>query len=96
MSTLASIVMGYADGGDLTQKIADTKRAGKSFSEEEALDYFVQICLAMQHVHDKRILHRDLKCQVSAGRHHAPCRGTGFAPSGYLCGDLPLHLRAWL
>jgi serine/threonine protein kinase len=59
-----SIVMGYADGGDLTQKIAEVKKAGKSFSEEEALDYFVQICLAMQHVHEKRILHRDLKCQV--------------------------------
>ncbi len=74
------IVMGYADGGDLSQKIAEVKKAGKSFSEEEALDYFVQICLAMQHVHDKRILHRDLKCQVC--RHGA---GMGSFPVG-ACG----------
>jgi serine/threonine protein kinase len=56
--------MGYADGGDLSQRIAEMRRSNKSFTEEEALDYFVQICLAMQHVHDRRILHRDLKCQV--------------------------------
>lgn len=56
--------MGYADGGDLSQKIQSVKKAGKSLSEEEVLDYFVQICLALQHVHDKRILHRDLKTQA--------------------------------
>lgn len=26
-------------------------------------DYFVQICLAIKHVHDRKILHRDLKTQ---------------------------------
>ena len=30
----------------------------------QVLDYFVQICLALKHVHDRKILHRDLKSQV--------------------------------
>lgn len=29
------------------------------------LDYFVQICLALKHIHDRMILHRDIKTQVS-------------------------------
>ena len=30
----------------------------------QAMDWFVQICLSMKHVHDRKILHRDLKSQV--------------------------------
>jgi serine/threonine protein kinase len=55
------IVMDYADGGDLQTKIKEQK--GALFSENQILDWFVQICLAIKHVHDKRILHRDLKSQ---------------------------------
>lgn len=52
-----------ADGGDLSQKVNALKRANKHLSEEEALDLFVQICLAIRHVHKRRIMHRDLKSQ---------------------------------
>ena len=31
----------------------------------QVIDYFVQICLALKHIHDRKILHRDLKSQVS-------------------------------
>jgi len=55
------IVMDYADGGDLSQKIRDRK--GSFFKESEILDIFVQICLAMKHIHDRKVLHRDLKSQ---------------------------------
>ena len=33
------------------------------FSEDEVLNWFTQICLAIKHTHDKKILHRDLKSQ---------------------------------
>jgi NIMA (never in mitosis gene a)-related kinase len=57
------IVMDYADGGDMYHKIAEQKKLGRGFSERQILDWFVQICLALKHVHDRKILHRDLKTQ---------------------------------
>jgi NIMA (never in mitosis gene a)-related kinase len=62
-STLC-IIMEFADGGDLAQRVAAAKRRGAPpIPEAEALGYFLQICLALRHVHGKRILHRDLKSQ---------------------------------
>ncbi|CAJ1059944.1 serine/threonine-protein kinase Nek1 isoform X2 [Xyrichtys novacula] len=55
------IVMDYCEGGDLFKKINSQK--GVLFSEEKILDWFVQICLALKHVHDRKILHRDIKSQ---------------------------------
>lgn len=57
------IVMEYADGGDLSQRVTAIKSSRGFMSEDEALNLFVQICLALKHMHDRRILHRDLKCQ---------------------------------
>ena len=54
-----NIVTEYADGGDLEQKIKEQNK--KPFTEAEILDYFTQICLALQHLHKKKIIHRDLK-----------------------------------
>ena len=56
------IVMEYADGGDLA-KVIQQKSNSKLFPEEEVLRIFVQIALAIKYIHDKKILHRDLKCQ---------------------------------
>lgn len=36
-------------------------------SPVQILDWFVQICLALKHVHDRKILHRDIKSQVRLG-----------------------------
>ncbi|XP_069378533.1 serine/threonine-protein kinase Nek1 isoform X1 [Paralichthys olivaceus] len=55
------IVMDYCEGGDLFKKINSQK--GVLFSEDQILDWFVQICLALKHVHDRKILHRDIKSQ---------------------------------
>ncbi|XP_076582578.1 serine/threonine-protein kinase Nek1 isoform X2 [Chaetodon auriga] len=55
------IVMDYCEGGDLFKKINSQK--GVLFSEEQIMDWFVQICLALKHVHDRKILHRDIKSQ---------------------------------
>uniref|UniRef100_A0A672I2J0 non-specific serine/threonine protein kinase n=1 Tax=Salarias fasciatus TaxID=181472 RepID=A0A672I2J0_SALFA len=55
------IVMDYCEGGDLFRKI--NSQEGVLFQEEQILDWFVQICLALKHVHDRKILHRDIKSQ---------------------------------
>uniref|UniRef100_H3A2X5 non-specific serine/threonine protein kinase n=1 Tax=Latimeria chalumnae TaxID=7897 RepID=H3A2X5_LATCH len=53
------IVMEYCDGGDLMEKIKLQK--GTLFSEDVILNWFVQICLGVRHIHDQRVLHRDIK-----------------------------------
>lgn len=55
------ILMDYADGGDLAMFIRN--RGTNHLSEDEILYFFVQILLAIKYLHDKRILHRDLKPQ---------------------------------
>eukprot|EP00906_Rhabdomonas_costata_P007737 RCo011079 len=55
------IVTEYADGGDLDTKIKNQR--GVRFPEPTILHYFVQVCMALKHLHDKKILHRDLKGQ---------------------------------
>eukprot|EP00754_Rhynchopus_humris_P019210 Rhum_TRINITY_DN14637_c0_g1::Rhum_TRINITY_DN14637_c0_g1_i1::g.102599::m.102599/K08857/NEK1_4_5; NIMA (never in mitosis gene a)-related kinase 1/4/5 len=54
------IIMEYADGGDLYQRISALQ---SPMSEENVLYLFAQICLAVKHLHSRRILHRDLKSQ---------------------------------
>ena len=54
-----NIVTEFADGGDLGQKIEQQKK--QPFPESQILDYITQICLALQHIHKKKIIHRDLK-----------------------------------
>ncbi|KAM4789418.1 serine/threonine-protein kinase Nek3 isoform 1-T2 [Cyanocitta cristata] len=53
------IVMEYCDNGDLMQKIK--QQGGNFFPEDTILHWFVQMCLAVKHIHDKRVLHRDIK-----------------------------------
>ncbi|XP_077435433.1 serine/threonine-protein kinase Nek5 isoform X2 [Vanacampus margaritifer] len=55
------IVMEYCDGGDLMMKI--NMQRGVFFTEQQILAWFVQICLGLKHIHDKKILHRDIKSQ---------------------------------
>ena len=56
-----NIVTEYADGGDLSQKIKAQKQKKTPFLEKEIIDYITQICLALQHIHKKKIIHRDIK-----------------------------------
>lgn len=55
--------MDYADGGDLYALIGRHKKKRKLLAESEVISIFAQICLAIQHVHSRKILHRDLKTQ---------------------------------
>nr|XP_016851467.1 PREDICTED: serine/threonine-protein kinase Nek3 [Anolis carolinensis] len=54
-----NIVMEYCDDGDLMQKIKLQKE--KLFPENTILDWFTQICLGVKYIHDKRVMHRDIK-----------------------------------
>jgi serine/threonine protein kinase len=55
------IIMDYCSQGDLNAIMH--RRRGKPLSQDTVLDWFVQICLALKHCHDRRILHRDVKAQ---------------------------------
>ncbi|XP_074551297.1 serine/threonine-protein kinase Nek5 [Halichoeres trimaculatus] len=55
------IVMEYCDGGDLMKKI--NMQRGVFFTEQQVVNWFVQICLGLKHIHDRKILHRDIKSQ---------------------------------
>eukprot|EP00741_Cyanophora_paradoxa_P015870 tig00020909_g15321.t1 len=55
------IVMQYCEGGDLNDAIQRQKNAGRLFPEEMILNWFIQILLSLQYIHEKKILHRDLK-----------------------------------
>ncbi|XP_065531910.1 serine/threonine-protein kinase Nek5 [Lathamus discolor] len=55
------IVMEYCDGGDLMTRI--NMQHGVLFGEDQILSWFVQISLGLKHIHDKKILHRDVKAQ---------------------------------
>jgi len=57
------IVMEHADGGDLTAAVGKRRESGTRWGEDEVMRIFVQICLALKHVHGANILHRDLKSQ---------------------------------
>uniref|UniRef100_UPI0037E7B9C2 serine/threonine-protein kinase Nek5-like n=1 Tax=Semicossyphus pulcher TaxID=241346 RepID=UPI0037E7B9C2 len=55
------IVMEFCDGGDLMKRI--NMQRGVFFTEGQVVDWFVQICLGLKHIHDRKILHRDIKAQ---------------------------------
>ncbi|KAG1653257.1 hypothetical protein FOA52_009202 [Chlamydomonas sp. UWO 241] len=62
------IVMELCSEGDLYGIL--NKKKGQQLPEETILDWFVQMCLGLKHVHDRKILHRDIKTQnvfVSSG-----------------------------
>jgi serine/threonine protein kinase len=55
------LIMELGDGGDLRKEIHTRKKRGVGFNNQEIACVFVQVCLALDHVHSKNILHRDVK-----------------------------------
>ncbi|XP_048375452.1 serine/threonine-protein kinase Nek8 isoform X1 [Sphaerodactylus townsendi] len=78
------IAMEYAPGGTLAEFIH--KRGSSLLDEETILHFFVQILLALHHVHTKQILHRDLKTQnILLDKHHMIVKIGDFGISKILC-----------
>ena len=56
-----NLVMEYCDDGDLQTKINNMKRNKQRFEENSIWNYFIQIISGLKSLHDKKIIHRDLK-----------------------------------
>ncbi|XP_010488074.1 PREDICTED: serine/threonine-protein kinase Nek6-like [Camelina sativa] len=54
------IVTSYCEGGDMTHMIK--KSRGVFASEDKLCRWMVQLLLAIDYLHNNRVLHRDLKC----------------------------------
>jgi serine/threonine protein kinase len=56
--------MEYAEGGDLLGKIKNYSKSRTSFSESEVVKMFVQMVAGLKVLHDRKILHRDIKVSL--------------------------------
>ena len=59
-----SIIMEFADDGDLYQKIVDRKKRKELFEESEIWSVLIQTVVGLRTLHSLNILHRDLKVTV--------------------------------
>nr|XP_025871305.1 serine/threonine-protein kinase Nek11 isoform X1 [Vulpes vulpes]XP_025871306.1 serine/threonine-protein kinase Nek11 isoform X1 [Vulpes vulpes]XP_025871307.1 serine/threonine-protein kinase Nek11 isoform X1 [Vulpes vulpes] len=55
------IITEYCEGRDLDFKIQEYKEAGKTFPESQIIEWFIQLLLGVDYIHERKILHRDLK-----------------------------------
>ena len=56
------IVMEYANGGDLQSKINQLKKTTKYMKENDVWSIFYQMVNGLHALHQKKIVHRDIKC----------------------------------
>ncbi len=47
--------------GDLQARVKLARSSQRLIREETIWQWFIQLCCAIKHVHDRKILHRDLK-----------------------------------
>nr|XP_033785903.1 serine/threonine-protein kinase Nek11 isoform X3 [Geotrypetes seraphini] len=57
------IITEFCEGRDLDLKIQEYKKAGDMFSECQIVEWFIELLLGVNYMHERRILHRDLKAK---------------------------------
>ncbi|CAK8993387.1 unnamed protein product [Durusdinium trenchii] len=55
------IFMAFCEGGDLATQISSARDAQRRIAEPQVLRWMTQALLALKYIHDKHVLHRDLK-----------------------------------
>ena len=59
----AILIMEYAEGGDLNNKIKEQQEKKEPFKEDQIITWFLELCTVIKYCHLQAILHRDLKPQ---------------------------------
>lgn len=55
------LVLQYAEGGHAAGQIEKARRCSSELSESQVLRWFTQATLGLKHMHDRSVLHRDLR-----------------------------------
>ena len=60
---MLNIILEFCPSGDLATLVAKQKKLKKpTLNENTIWKIFIQICLGVQYLHSRQIIHRDLKC----------------------------------
>eukprot|EP00079_Xenopus_tropicalis_P009541 XP_002933706.2 PREDICTED: serine/threonine-protein kinase Nek11-like [Xenopus tropicalis] len=55
------IITEFCEGGDLQNRIQKQREKSQLFPEEHVIEWFIQLLLGVNYLHERLILHRDLK-----------------------------------
>uniref|UniRef100_A0A4W5Q722 non-specific serine/threonine protein kinase n=1 Tax=Hucho hucho TaxID=62062 RepID=A0A4W5Q722_9TELE len=57
------IITEYCEDRDLDCRLEEVREAGQSLPETQVTDWLIQMLLGLHYMHNRRILHRDLKAK---------------------------------
>eukprot|EP00058_Branchiostoma_floridae_P026916 XP_002612407.1 hypothetical protein BRAFLDRAFT_121964 [Branchiostoma floridae] len=57
------IVTEFCEGGDLDNVSSEYRKRNTTPAPEQVMEWFIQLLLAVQHMHERKVLHRDLKAK---------------------------------